>query len=167
MLVQHRAEWEGRQLIATWMPPPFRPPRRSTTQALGLCFTADRLIVLVSADGRSWTLPGGTIEPGETAAQTLRREVREEACTEVWHTVYLGCQRVDDPTNPTGPVHYYQTRFWTRVALGPFEPAFETVARRLVEPEHLLATLSWGHVSIAAVLLDAALAVENRSLDEN
>lgn len=70
-----------------------------------------------------------------------------------------------DPGHPQGPTHYYQTRFWTRVTLRPFERAFETVARRLVEPEHVLQELAWGRVSIARVLLELALAAEVAAAD--
>ena len=163
MQVQHHSEWEGRRLTVTWLSPPFLPPRDATTQAMGLCFTADHRVVLVTSDGASWTLPGGSLEQGETPVQALKREVREEACAVVRRSVYLGCQRVDDPGHPQGLTHYYQTRFWARVTLRPFERAFETVARRLVEPEHVLEELAWGHVPIARVLLELALAAADGS----
>jgi ADP-ribose pyrophosphatase YjhB (NUDIX family) len=72
------------------MPPPFQPPRAATTQALGPCFTANHRVVLVSSDGVAWTLPGVTLEPGETAAEALKREVRDEAGAEVRQSIYLG-----------------------------------------------------------------------------
>lgn len=164
MPIQYDTEWDGRRLTVAWMPPPFRPPREQTIQASGLCFTDDRMVVLVSTDGATWTLPGGTREAGETAAEALQREVREEACAQVRRFVYLGCQRVDDPDNPAGPVRYYQTRFWARVTLEPFAPAFETIARKLVAPEEVRATLSWGTVPIVAVLLARALEAERRAV---
>jgi hypothetical protein len=40
--------------------PPFWPPLEETSQALGICFTGDARIVLVTWSGRDWSLPGGT-----------------------------------------------------------------------------------------------------------
>jgi hypothetical protein len=100
----------GRRYRIAWFDPPFRPPLEETTQALGICFTGDRRIVLVTWNGEHWSLPGGSLEPGETVEQALAREVREEACARVVISRYIGCQRVEelDSDRPT----YYQTRFW-------------------------------------------------------
>jgi ADP-ribose pyrophosphatase YjhB (NUDIX family) len=67
-----------------------------TTQALGICFTKERRIVLVTWNDEQWSLPGGTVERGETLARTLGREVREEACARVLDSRYIGCQRVEE-----------------------------------------------------------------------
>jgi 8-oxo-dGTP diphosphatase len=89
----------------------WMPPAEQVTQALGICFTADNMIVLISSDGQRWTLPGGTVEPGETVSETLIREVAEEACATVTAAEYLACQHVADPHHPDGPASYDQTRW--------------------------------------------------------
>lgn len=48
------------------------------TQSLGVILNEKNEILLVSADGSWWGLPGGTREEGETPEQTLIREVYEE-----------------------------------------------------------------------------------------
>jgi ADP-ribose pyrophosphatase YjhB (NUDIX family) len=124
-----------------------------TTQALGICFTSDGQIVLVSSDGEHWTLPGGHPEPHETLEMALERELREEACARLVSCEYIGCQRVDDPDRHDGPALYYQARFWARVELYPFEAVAETIDRRLVAPENFLDNLAWGEAAAARILL--------------
>jgi 8-oxo-dGTP diphosphatase len=158
-----RIEWDGRVTTVTWLAPPFRPTRRLTTQALGLCFTPEGQIVLVTADGDNWTLPGGHPEPGETLEAALERELREEACARLVACEYIGCQRVEDPDRPDGPGLYYQARFWARVELYPFEARYESLARHLVSPDAFLDSLAWGHAAAARLILAEGLRRERQA----
>jgi ADP-ribose pyrophosphatase YjhB (NUDIX family) len=139
-------------MAAGWM-----PPTHLVTQALGFCFTADGLVVLVTLDDRQWSLPGGTVEDGESVEQALIREVAEEACARVVRYRYLASQHVADPLNPDGVPSYYQSRWWARVELDPWQPQDEMIARRLVTPGQVLATLTWQRKEIAHRLLDLAV----------
>jgi hypothetical protein len=62
---------DGARYRVSWFDPTFRPPLAETTQALGICLTPESQIVLVTWNDADWTLPGGTMEPGETLEQTL------------------------------------------------------------------------------------------------
>lgn len=156
VLIEHTA-WEGRGLTVTWDPTPVLPPPGRVTQASGVCFTEDGRIVLVRGSG-GWSLPGGHPEPGETAVEALTREVREEACAVVDRSAYLGAQRVEDPG---GGEPYFQTRWWARVTLLPFQPLHEKTERTLVSPEQFVDTLNWDTRRIAGAILDAALDTED------
>jgi ADP-ribose pyrophosphatase YjhB (NUDIX family) len=92
-LVSETVVADGARYRVSWFDPPFMPPLAETTQALGICFTADSEIVLVTWNDADWTLPGGTVAPGETLDRTLTREVREEACAQVTASRLLGFTR--------------------------------------------------------------------------
>ena len=56
---------------------------------------ADRLLVVRRAAdpaAGTWDLPGGFADPGETAEETLRREVREETGLDLAETRYFGSE---------------------------------------------------------------------------
>jgi 8-oxo-dGTP pyrophosphatase MutT (NUDIX family) len=149
---------DGARYRVSWFDPPFRPTLAETTQALGICFTHDSQIVLVTWNDTDWTLPGGTIEPGETLEQTLAREVFEEASARVRACAYVGCQRVEH-LGDDRPA-YYQTRFWARVELEPFAPTHEMTARKLVRPGEFRGALSWGRETTAALILERGLRIQ-------
>lgn len=70
--------------------------REAAIRAVGLVhFAADRLLLVRAERQRSFYLPGGKIDPGETEEQALRREVREELGGEVRAPRLLGRYRAD------------------------------------------------------------------------
>ena len=155
MTISENIVWQGTGITLTWKAG-ATPPGWPVRQVSGVCFTEAGEIVLVSEDGRSWTLPGGHPEAGETPYETLAREVMEEACAEVVAHSLLGWQRIDDPREPP----YLQLRYAARVRLQEFRPTHERRRRRVVSPQDFLCALSWGRSPIAAELLRLVLEAE-------
>jgi 8-oxo-dGTP pyrophosphatase MutT (NUDIX family) len=144
----------------TLMAPGWWPPEDLVTQSYGFCFTTDGQVVLVQEHDGFWNLPGGQVERGERPVDTLVREIAEEACAQVRDRRYLACQHVWDPHAPHGRTSHYQTRWWARIQLGPWQPRPEIVQRQLVPPDRVTATLSWERTTIAERLLAAAVAID-------
>lgn len=143
----------GDNHLASWPPGLALTGAERVTRVYVLCLTTEGQLLLVSQDGEFWTLPGGRPKPGETHADTLTREVWEEACARVSEYQYLGAQRVADPGEPEP---YYQFRYLARVSLDPFAPAHEMRHRMLVDIDTARRLLWRGESRIAHALLDHA-----------
>ena len=153
--------WNGQPSVVTWLDKDFMPPRSQITQASGICFTDDGLVVLVST-GDHWSLPGGTTEEGETIEETLVREVWEEACARVVNHVYLGSQEVREIREGEKLPPYYQVRFWARVVLDEFKGEYEISERKLVTLDSVNAFLQWKPSGILEAIMKAALECESK-----
>jgi ADP-ribose pyrophosphatase YjhB (NUDIX family) len=143
--------------VATLMAQGWWPPQEQITQASGVCFTDDGGVVLVAIEPHQWTLPGGTLEPGESAQDALVREIAEEACAAVLECDYIASQHIWDPDKTSEPRSYYQSRWWAHVRLVVWDPHDESVDRIVVRPEAFLNTLCWREKTIARRLLALAL----------
>lgn len=94
-------------------------------QTYGVCFfitrdkeITDTMVIGFGGKKKTWGLIGGSIEPGETFEQTLRREIKEESNMEILAFLPIGYQKVTDIKS--GKM-MYQLRYACRVKpLGPF-----------------------------------------------
>jgi ADP-ribose pyrophosphatase YjhB (NUDIX family) len=113
-----------------WHPPPDPPPG-TPHGADAVCVDGDR-IVLVSRDGRLWGLPAGRPDEHEGWVDTLRREVREEACAEVVSSRLLGFTRGVCVRGREQGLVLVRSHWRAEVRVLTWEPRFEMTHRRLV-----------------------------------
>jgi len=69
---------ERRPGTFTLMDRGWLPPVEQVTQSYGRYFPADGRVVLIADPHVGWSLPGGTVEPGEKLIETLVHEVAEK-----------------------------------------------------------------------------------------
>jgi 8-oxo-dGTP pyrophosphatase MutT (NUDIX family) len=79
---QTRVRSGDQDWLVSWHRPDHEPSGTRHGSA-GVCLGPDGALVLISPDGSVWDFPAGRPEGDETDDQTLRREMREEACVEV------------------------------------------------------------------------------------
>ena len=128
---------------STWCPPTDVPSGTAHGSA-GVCL-ADGKIVLVTDDGQHWQLPGGRPEDGEDWADTLDREVQEEACATVLRRRLLGFSRGVCLRGPEAGLVLVRALWRADVRLDDWSPEYEMTQRRLV-PQHDL----WNTLTIPA-----------------
>jgi len=79
---------------------------KPVTQIYGICFDNLGRILVIRESGKSWNIPGGTPELGETPTQTLKRELEEEVDVSIGVNEMIGYYEVVS-NKPT----IYQLRF--------------------------------------------------------
>jgi ADP-ribose pyrophosphatase len=114
-----------------------------------LALTREGLVPIVrqfrpSVEEFTWEFPAGTVDPGETAEDAARRELREEAGLHVEQLVYLGCFMPD-----TGRLQVRSHAFFAR-ASGRVEPAhaengMETKLVTLPELHGMMRSMEFRH----------------------
>lgn len=112
----------GQDWLVSWHPP-SEPPAGRPHGAAGVCVTRNGQLVLISHDGLLWGFPAGRPEGTEDIEETLRREVREEACAQVLRAQMLGYARsqcVEGHEEGLVPV---RSCWHAEVEVGPWEPA--------------------------------------------
>jgi 8-oxo-dGTP pyrophosphatase MutT (NUDIX family) len=140
--VDHVVLWNDERVstIASWHPPEKLPEGRPFG-ASGVCITPAGKAVIVSPDGRRWSLPGGRPEGDETAVETLRREMTEEACVSIQQAWPLGFCQITDTGSVGAGVTKVRAWFRADVTVHPWVPQFEIAHRRLVDFEKILAQI--------------------------
>jgi 8-oxo-dGTP pyrophosphatase MutT (NUDIX family) len=123
------------------------PPESTISAVFLVAFDGDQ--VLAVRNERGWDLPGGHIEPGESAVEALRRETSEEAGA-TFERAHLFV--VVSSTESANLMAFY---LGLGLRLGPFTPAPDALDRRLMQPPELLG-LYHGDRRVLASLLEVA-----------
>ncbi|HSX02220.1 MAG TPA: NUDIX hydrolase [Candidatus Saccharimonadia bacterium] len=152
----------GRRITITWIPTDRLEQYRPYFQVYGIVFNAAGQILLIQEHG-DWKIPGGTPEPGETAEQTLCRELLEEADVTIKQWVPVGVQQVHYPHNPQthqGEL-FYQYRYAClldeQLPSTPDPDDDVTHPRRWVPAAEVTRYVQWGETG--AALFAAAIEV--------
>jgi 8-oxo-dGTP pyrophosphatase MutT (NUDIX family) len=170
----------GQRWLVSWHPAAAAPaghnhgargaaaPAGRNHGAAGICVGNDgRDLVLISPDRTHWGFPAGRPEGAETLAETLAREMREEACVEVLDARLLGFARSECVEGHERGLVLVRSYWLAEVAIGPWKPQFEIEHRKVVpaveatthvrDPEAVATRISM------RALAEAGLAGQHRS----
>lgn len=121
----------GQDWLVSWHPPDA-PPAGRPHGAAGVCVAPPDRLVLISHDGKHWGFPAGRPEGDETAAETLRRELREEACVRLTDARLLGFSRSECTGGPECGLVLVRSYWLAEAAVEPWEPRFEIAHRTVI-----------------------------------
>ena len=86
----------------------------------------DRLLLVREVEDGCWTLPGGWAEVGQSAAESVEREVREESGYIVKAVKLLACWDRNKHPHPSIPFHAYKLVFRCELLGGAPNASSET-----------------------------------------
>ena len=138
---EFQVETNGQDVLVTWFPS-HDVPEGKRHGSTGICVTENGNVVLITQDGKSWSLPAGRPEGSESWEETLRREVREEACVEVTDAKLLGFERGECIRGHKKGLVLVRSCWLANVQLLEWMPEHETLARKLVLPDQVLSELA-------------------------
>ena len=131
--------------------PVTRQPDRLRASASAVIFDeAGRVLLMLRSDNQRWGIPGGGAEIGESIAQTVTREVREETGLRVSARRIIGVY--SDPANyciatyPSGDiVQYVSVCFECVIEGGELTGSDEGRELRFFHPQQLPDTMLLAH----------------------
>lgn len=138
---EFQVETGGQDVLVTWFPSHDIPEGQRHGSA-GICVTDGGEVVLITPDGKRWGFPGGRPEGNESWEDTLRREVREEACVEVVEAKLLGFSLGKIIRGHEKGLVLVRSFWLAHVHLLNWVPEPDTLARKLVWPKGVLSALA-------------------------
>ena len=137
---ESRVETGGQVVLSSWFPSHDVPEGKRHGSA-GICVTDTGETVLITQDGKTWAFPGGRPEGCESWEETMRREVKEEACVEVTDAKLLGFHKGKCIRGHEKGLVLVRSLWLADVRVHEWDPEPETLARKLVSPDQLLSEL--------------------------
>ena len=98
---------------------------------------SDNTILLVKERGDGWTLPGGWVDPGESASEAAVRETREESGYDVNAVKLMAIYDRDRQGHPACPFHIYKVIFLCTLVGGSAKTSLETEAASFFREDEL------------------------------
>ena len=144
-IFSEQADWQGRGYSVELFECQKIPDVSPIKQVQAICFAEENKIVLYEHVDQWFGLPGGTIEPNETIAETLKRELLEEASVKLktWEPIaYEKIWWLDSPDDL-----YYFLRCKATVDLLNIpvnDPDKKSMGRIIVDPEEAIKKLGYG-----------------------
>ncbi|MBE7082438.1 MAG: NUDIX hydrolase [Clostridiales bacterium] len=130
----------------------FELVNKKHTQVSGYVFNDKNQILIVRND-KTWTIPGGHPEAGETHLETLHRELMEEACVTICKEKYIGAVEVVENGEA-----YYQLRYFARLQQElPFKQEWEICERKFVDLENLTDYIKWANGKTFKAQIESAI----------
>jgi len=115
------------------------------TQVYAVCFSAKReMIIVFHGIRKTWSLVGGSVEPGESLEDCLKREIQEESNMKMLDFKPVGYQMVQN-----GDKTIYQLRYVCNVEpYGEFvsDPAGKITEIKAVDPKDYKQYFDWGEI---------------------
>jgi ADP-ribose pyrophosphatase YjhB (NUDIX family) len=114
------------------------------TQVYAVCLLKGKMVIVFHGKRKSWSLVGGSIEPGESLEDCLKREIKEESNMEVLDFKPVGYQMVQ-----TGYKTIYQLRYVCNVEqYGEFtgDPDGKITEIKVIDPKDYKQYFDWGEI---------------------
>lgn len=113
-------------------------------QTYAVCIFDGKMVIVFHSKRKDWTLVGGSIEPGESLEDCLKREIQEESNMKVLDFKPIGYQEVQ-----TGDKIIYQLRYACNVEpYGEFtgDPDGKITEIKLIDPKDYKQYFDWGEI---------------------
>ncbi|MFH1454857.1 MAG: NUDIX hydrolase [bacterium] len=130
---------------------------KKVTQAYGVCFVGDKIVIVYSSKNNHWILPGGSIEKGETFEECLKREIKEESNMRVISFMPIGYQEVRIEGRILNQLRY----FCIVEPYGDFisDPDGSITKIKLIDPRDYKQYFDWGE--IGDKIMERAIELKN------